>query len=81
MLAGWFGDQTLSKRDQEHRRAEYAKRVVIPHHQGAIDMAETVLKFGRDPQNQHFAHEIIDTQTREIAEMRAWLRQRGLAEP
>ena len=55
-------------------------RGMIPHHQGAIDMAETVLKFGRDPQNQHFAREIIDTQTREIAEMRAWLHQRGIAE-
>ena len=55
-------------------------RGMIPHHQGAIDMAEIVLKFGKDPQNQHFAHEIIDTQTREISEMRAWLRQRGIAE-
>lgn len=55
-------------------------RGMIPHHQGAIDMAEIVLKFGKDPENQHFAREIIDTQTREIAEMRAWLRQRGIAE-
>ncbi|WP_207765842.1 CopM family metallochaperone [Pleomorphomonas carboxyditropha] len=56
-------------------------RGMIPHHQGAIDMAETVLEFGKDPQNQHFAREIIDTQTREISEMRDWLRQRGLAGP
>ena len=55
-------------------------RGMIPHHQGAIDMAETVLKFGKDPQNQHFAREIIDTQTREISEMRDWLHQRGIAE-
>ncbi len=55
-------------------------RGMIPPHQGAIDMAEIVLKFGKDPENQHFAREIIDTQTREIAEMRAWLRQRGIAE-
>ena len=47
---------------------------------GGIDMAGIVLKFGKDPQNQHFAREIIDMQTREIAEMRAWLRQRGIAE-
>src|SRR5262249_14705030 len=31
---------------------------MIPHHQGAIDMAEIVLKFGKDPRNQHFAREI-----------------------
>lgn len=43
-------------------------------------MAETVLKFGKDPQNRHFAREIIDAQTREIQEMRDWLRQRGLPE-
>lgn len=55
-------------------------RGMIPHHQGAIDMAQTVLKFGKDPQNQHFAREIIDAQTHEISEMRDWLRQRGLAE-
>lgn len=56
-------------------------RGMIPHHQGAIDMAETVLKFGKDAQNQHFAREIIDTQTREISEMRQWLAQRGIGEP
>ena len=33
---------------------------MIPHHQGAIDMAEIVLKFGKDPQNKHFAHEILE---------------------
>ena len=54
--------------------------MMFAHHQGAIDMAGIVLKFGKDPQNQHFAREIIDMQTREIAEMRAWLRQRGISE-
>ena len=51
---------------------------MIPHHQGAIDMAEIVLKFGKDPKNQHFAREIIDTQTREIGEMREWLKQKNI---
>jgi hypothetical protein len=54
---------------------------MIPHHQGAIDMAETVLKFGKDARNQHFAREIIDVQTREIGEMREWLRQKNIAQP
>jgi hypothetical protein len=54
---------------------------MIPHHQGAVDMAQTVLKFGRDPRNHHFAREIIETQTREIGEMREWLKQKNVALP
>ena len=54
---------------------------MIPHHQGAIDMAEVVLKFGRDPHNHHLAREIIDAQKREIAAMREWLKQKGLPQP
>lgn len=54
---------------------------MIPHHQGAIDMAEVVLKFGRDAHNHHLAREIIDAQKREIAEMREWLKQKNLPQP
>jgi hypothetical protein len=54
---------------------------MIPHHQGAVDMAETVLKFGKDQHNQHFAREIIDTQKREIGEMREWLKQKNVTQP
>jgi hypothetical protein len=51
---------------------------MIPHHQGAVDMAEIVLKFGKDAANQHFAREIINTQRREIGEMREWLKQKNI---
>ncbi|MGD9920450.1 MAG: DUF305 domain-containing protein [Pseudorhodoplanes sp.] len=54
---------------------------MIPHHQGAIDMAEIVLKFGRDSRNQHLAREIIATQRREIGEMREWLKRKGIPQP
>jgi hypothetical protein len=54
---------------------------MIPHHQGAIDMAEIVLKFGNDARNQHFAREIIATQRREIGEMRGWLKQKNIPQP
>ena len=54
---------------------------MVPHHQGAIDMAQIVLKFGRDTRNHHLAREIIAAQRREIAEMREWLKQKNLPQP
>jgi uncharacterized protein (DUF305 family) len=49
---------------------------MIPHHQGAIDMAEVVLKHGKDERTRKWATDIIREQAREIAEMQAWLKAR-----
>ena len=46
---------------------------MLPHHQGAIDMANIELKYGRDPALHHLAREIIASQAKEQAFMRRWL--------
>ena len=55
-------------------------RGMIPHHQGAIDMARIVQQHGDDPQTKAWAEQIISAQEREIAEMEAWLKEKGSPE-
>jgi uncharacterized protein (DUF305 family) len=49
---------------------------MIPHHQGAIDMARAVLTHGKDEKVKAWAEQIIKAQEAEIAEMQAWLKER-----
>ena len=52
-------------------------RGMIPHHQGAIDMARVVQQHGDHPQTKAWATQIIEAQEREIAEMENWLAENG----
>jgi hypothetical protein len=44
--------------------------MMIPHHQGAIDMARAQLRYGHNEKLARIAQEIIVTQQQEIAAMR-----------
>lgn len=54
---------------------------MIPHHQGAIEMAKVAMRHAKDPWSRQLAESIIVEQQREIAEMQAWLARHGASVP
>jgi uncharacterized protein (DUF305 family) len=70
-------DRMMAAMDQKpigDMDADFAA-LMIPHHQGAIDMAVTYLCHGTNPQLRRLAQEIIVEQQQEIAAMRLALGQ------
>ena len=46
--------------------------MMIPHHQGAIDMAKVELQYGKDPILRAMAEAIIKAQEQELTELKGW---------
>jgi uncharacterized protein (DUF305 family) len=51
--------------------------MMIPHHQGAIDMAKAELRYGKDPVIRRLAQEILVDQGSEIDAMLLWMSKNG----
>lgn len=47
---------------------------MLPHHIGAVKMAEVELKYGKDPEMRKLAENIIHAQKAEIEKMQKWLK-------
>jgi uncharacterized protein (DUF305 family) len=82
--ANW--SELIASMDKMHMAMEAVKRsgnadvdfvrLMVPHHQAAIDMAKTQLLYGKDAQMRRLAQEIITDQQLEIELMQRWLKQR-----
>ena len=51
-------------------------RGMVPHHQGAVDMAEVELRHGTDPEMRSLATKVVRTQREEVRQMREWIARR-----
>jgi len=63
-----------SVKESDNSDADFV-RLMVPHHQAAIDMAKTQLTYGTDPQMRRLAQEIITDQQSELELMQLWLKQ------
>jgi uncharacterized protein (DUF305 family) len=73
-------EETMNRMDSGMKSAPMNGRIdhdfatmMMPHHQGAIDMARAELKYGEDPVMRRLAEEIIVDQQSEIQAMQLWL--------
>ena len=52
-------------------------KMMVAHHQGAIEMSQTVLKETKDPMIREMAEKGIKEQTKEQAKLKEWIGKHG----
>jgi uncharacterized protein (DUF305 family) len=50
---------------------------MIPHHEGAVEMAKVLLRYGNDGELRKLAEDVVRSQSAEIVMMLGWLRRNG----
>lgn len=66
-------NQAMPKDSSGNAEVDFA-RMMIPHHQSAIDMADTLLQHGKDAKLRTMAEKMKKDQKKEIADLQAWLK-------
>jgi uncharacterized protein (DUF305 family) len=69
-------DQAMQKDMSGDADVDFAS-MMIPHHQGASDMAKVLLQHGKDPMLRTMAQKMIEDQGKEIAMLHEWLKKHG----
>lgn len=74
-MAGMLSDEQMEElaTSEDEEFDTLFLELMIEHHEGAVDMAETVLEEGNAPEAQQLAGEIVQTQEEEVEQMRTML--------
>lgn len=80
MKMGSSGIQALSRLQGKEFDIAFLSQMIV-HHQGAVDMARQALSVATESETKEHAQKIIDSQTREIEQMRGWLKEWYQTEP